>query len=492
MKRTDLWLRAVLCLLTLCLLAGVFAACREDDPEKTPSDTLSTGTATQGPNDDDDVPDNLNFNRKFKIYAWDNHLWRLNPAEEETAEDNVKRALYSRNQTIEDRLSIEFDWVTRIGFQSEDKAAFALEIETDCKNDKSFDMVISYNLIPYRLSYKGYLTNLADTKYIDLEKPYWPDEYLNNILYQGKIYGLVDNSSVGSITNLSCIFFNNTLLEAKKIPAPYQFVESNEWTLAKLRELTKDTYQDANNNDKKDEKDVFGIATSTWARVTCWYYAAGLRFSEVQDDGSMVLTGGDTERFSGVISQIGSLFDNNNGLINESTQYTMFEDNRAYFYLSVFTMAKHMVDNDIAINYGVVPNPKLNSEQLRYYTHAPNAHDAYSIPSTAKDVDCSSAVVELFASESYKQVTYVFYEQNLKTRYAPDERLGDMYDLIRESLTFDFVYIHKESSLGADCDNEIRKCIKDTKKDWINAWDGIRGSLEIEFEKLLAAYDALP
>ncbi len=496
MKCTAKWIRIALCLLTLCLLVGTVAACTGDNNGKknTGSGEQTKETvATGDPNDIDDVPTDLRFNTKFDVLGWTNQQNRTRPPEE--ANDDVSRAVMERNASIEERLNIELVWEFIPGqydtSSKPEKTEFVKRIETDSEQTQAIDLVVAYNLVPYRMSYKGILTNLADTEYINLDKSWWPKEYLENMIYKESIFALVDNASVGTLQNMSCIYFNNTLLENKKIQSPYELVKNNNWTLSTLREITKDTYEDANRNDQKDVNDVFGICTSTAARFTCWYFGAGLRLSELNDQGEMVLTGSRTEEIDGVLSQIADLLSTPDAIAKDSSQYVMFKAQRACFYLSVFHMSESMNADELDINYGVAPNPKLNSEQTRYYTHLPNTHDAWCIPRSAPMQGCSSAVLELMAAESFYDVTYVYYEKNLKNRYAPDGRLADMYDLIRDNIVFDYVYIHKESSLGADFDNAMRACIESPNVKWIDKWNSIGESQEKKFADLMASYDSI-
>ncbi len=491
--------RLMLILLALSMLLCSFAACTGGE-DKTP-----TYQQTQAPEDPkenldengylkDDVPDGLNFNTKFNILASENQKKSYWAAEDDP--DVVAQAVYNRNATVQERLSIEFEWDFQPCYQAADKTNFAKAIETDVENTKAIDMVVCYNLVPYRVSWKGCLSNLADTEYIDLEKPWWPKEYLENMLYRGKLYAVVSNTEYGTLSNLTGVFFNNTMLEAKKIETPYNAVKENRWTLATLRELTKDTYQDANNNDRKDHADIYGVCTSTKVRLTCWYYAAGVRMSEVDENGKLVLTGGDVQKVTRALDAIKDLFNTNNGYTSNQdggSMNQMFAEQRAYFYLSTFALAEKIAKEELGINYGIVPTPKLTSEQTRYYIHIPNMHDTWCIPVTAPNQECSSAVIELMASEAYRQVVDVFYEKNLKLRYAPDERLAEMYDLIRESIVFDFVYIHKESMLENYCDANLIKCLHQPNSyNWKDTWDKVQVPLETKFEELVSIYDSLP
>ena len=497
MKHTSMLIRVVLILLSLCMTAGVFTACTApqggEQGSGNQAQTPDAPASTEDPNLDaegywkDDVPDGLNFGDACLILAADNqksHFWA-----EESDSSNVGQAIFQRNATVEERLGIEFEWNMQLCFATEDKNAFAKMIETDIQTSNSIDVVVCYNLVPYTLANKGMLANLAKTEYINLEQPWWPDVFLDNLMYKDQIFALVDNASVGTLANLSAIYFNNDLIEDKGIESPYNLVAANEWTLEKMDQLIKDTYEDRNNNGKKDAEDFFGVATSTYARVTCWYYGAGIRFSEISPDGELTLTSSSVEDISNRVDAIVKLFDSDDGLLQDSSQYVMFKAERVIFYLSVLQMSTSMVNDNIEIDYGVAPNPKYNSEQEKYYTHCPNTHDAWCIPFGVKLPDCSSAVIELMASESYRQVNHVYYETNLKVRYAPDDRLAQMYDLIRESMTFDFVYIY-QTVMGAQCNDEIRKCIKypDTTK-WATVWAQISPAVTSGFQKILDTYE---
>ncbi|MBE6628761.1 MAG: hypothetical protein E7629_07525 [Ruminococcaceae bacterium] len=493
MKQNAL-IRFLLLLLCISLLVGSLVACGIENTKETDTtaDTTEETNEEEIPTEpkyvEDGLPADLKFDRDFVLLGSLNqrsHFWA-----EETATGTVDSAIYQRNSTVEARLGITIKWDFRATSSSSDKSNFVNHVETDIQAGNKIDAVVTYNLIPYSLAVKGHASNLADTEYIDLEGPWWPSEYLDSMLYNGKIYALVSSCGVGTLTNLSGIFFNNTLLENKSLEDPYTLVKNNEWTLGKLKELIKDTYEDKNQNGKDDELDVYGLCTSSAPRITCWYYGAGARLSELDANGELQLIANDTEKLNKVIDTLVDLFSTKNSLIYESdaTRYTVFREERVYFYLSDIGLSSHLVNNNAKVDYGVVPNPKFDSAQTRYYTHLPNAHDAWFVPKGVNDMDCSSAVLECMASEAYRQLNEVFFETNLKLRYAPDERLAEMYDLIRESITFDFAYIYKEV-LSKNCDYAIIDCIRypETKK-WSTSWASMKDLVNTDFLKILDLY----
>ena len=499
MKTAQKLTKILLVLLALAMVLSTFAACATEDDAPV-SGAASTEAEGTGNSDDigeevdengyivDDIPADLNFQDEFMILAASTQQTHFYATED--AVDTVGQAIFKRNLTVEERLGISMKWDLQPCYAGADKTAFAQMVETDTKSGTNIDGVIAYNLVPYRVANKGLCANLADATYINLEKPWWPAEYLNTMMYKNQIFALVDNASVGTLTNLSGIFFNNTMLENKGIQSPYELVKNNEWTIAKLNELTKDTYEDKDADGKVEvAEDIFGVMTSTGARITCWYYGAGIRFSNMVN-GELVLVD-DVEYISNRLDSIIGLFDgNNNNYITDKSQYLAFEEERAYFYLCVLSLCTHMVNNNIEIDYGVVPNPKFDSAQERYYTHIPNTHDAWFYANSVQNEECSSAWIECMASESYRQVNYVFFETNLKIRYAPDEQLAGMYDLMRDSITFDFCYIYKEVT-GTNLDSEMQACIKTPASyNWATKWAGIKDSVKSQFDSILAIYEA--
>ena len=150
-------------------------------------------------------------------------------------------------------------------------------------------------------------------------------------------------------------------------------------------------------------------------------------------------------------------------------------------------MTNSLKDTDLP--YGIVPTPKASSDS-EYYTHLGNTHDAWCIPTGVKDMDCSSALLECMASESYRQTNPVYFEAMLKLRYAQDERVADMYDLIRENIGFDFCYLYV-TAFDSDiipCE-VLRKCVTNpTQNKWSEVWDKQGERISTQFQTIIDLY----
>jgi maltose-binding protein MalE len=495
MKKHSLLIRAVMMLLCLSMLLSAFAACAKDEKnEQTTQDSTDEPVETAPARYlKDALPENLNFNKEFTVFAEERQQNHFYATEESVGA--VAQAVYARNMTVEERLGIEMKWVWEPGNKDNtQRANFVKKAEADWQASNSYETIIAYNLTPYEFANKGMLINLNDEDlYIDLSGPWWPSVFTDRLLYKDTIFALVNSCGYGTLTNLTAIYFNNTLIEAKKLPDPYDLVANDEWNAATLKEIIKGTYENKNTTDGDnaegvDEKDLFGLATSTAPRLTCWYVGFGARLSDLNAEGELILTV-NNDRMQTAIETILDLFSTEDALVNESAQYVMFKEERAIFYLSTLSLSTSIVTDDLKINYGVAPIPKMDASQTRYYTHVPNTHEAWCIPSGVPSLEASSAFVECMASEAYRQIDDVFFETALKVRYAPDERLAGMYDLVRDSISFDFLYMYK-NVLQNDIDAKIRNCFTNPNKyQWATQWGSIGTSVQTDFDAIVSIYE---
>jgi hypothetical protein len=75
----------------------------------------------------------------------------------------------------------------------------------------------------------------------------------------------------------------------------------------------------------------------------------------------------------------------------------------------------------------------------------------------------ASAVMECFASESFRNTTPAVFEITLKLKYAQDEVTGQMYDIIRDTVSFDIGRIFSSDLIGQGL---FRNSIKGNRNSW--------------------------
>lgn len=487
--KKGLFVRAISSLLLLAMLAALLIACAKDSNanEAAPGQQTSAteGTEEAGlPNDA--LPENLDFDRIVKILGNENRkpqYYNDGSAESTT----IGRVIYERNMTVEDRLGVELSWTFLPG-EGDNIPTFINRIRATSEAGDAFDGVIAYNLVPQIVASEGLAANLYDTKYIDLSAPWWPSVYTREMIVNDQLYCLVESGSYGLLNHMMAMYFNNELLESRQLESPYELVANNEWTVAKLKEMIKGTYEDKDNDQKVGEGDILGYCTGTKSKMDCWFFGLGNQFAKVQDDEVISLMDGD--HIGKFVDTMVDFFSTEDALYFETSQFKMFREKRAYFYCSSVMLSENLAEvPDTTYNYGVVPMPKMDSSQERYYTHVANCHDTWCVPYNVKDMDCTSAMMECMASEALRQIDPYYFETYVKLRTAPDERLAGMYDLIRDSVTFDFTYLFSRvySSMPG---NLVKNCYLDPAKyQWSTVYAGKKSELDASFAQIVKTFE---
>ena len=436
----------------------------------------------------DNLPEDLSFDREVRILYSQHHKNRICVDEETASAGVVEEAIYDRWQTVEERLGVEILWIGEAGKWDSSKNTFIQVVETNSSTGTAFDAVASYNLFPGAFASKGLVQNLADTAYIDLDKPWWPSAYIEEAMVNDTIYGLVENSSNPTLCNLHGTFFNNALIQAHGLTSPYDMVANNTWTFDNMMALIKDIGSDLNSNGVKDNDDYFGLVTGTQAKIETWFFGMGYRYSQKTADGGIELLMTNSDKMVEWIDRFNNATATNDFLIHDASHTKAFVEERAVLYMSSIQLVDSMIKQELSMDYGVVPVPKGSESQERYISNVANDHNAWSVPVNCYDLDESSAIIECMASESYRIVAPMYFETCVKLRYAPDERLFEMYDMIRDSITFDFCQIYSFTfASGSDPRQLIQNCTKGTAN-WASQWANVGGTVESGFAEILTLY----
>ncbi len=481
--------KVILLLLCLAMVTAAFAACTNPKGKAENTTAASKETEVTLRTDEygylmDDIPEDLKYDRVVNMLGEKDYQWQY-CGEEESTTDGVLRVIYERNMTVEERLGVEFHWKYVVGHWGA-REGYINEIIKTCDGGTPYEAFVAYNLVPPVVASRGYAANLYETKYLDLSAPWWPSAYLEQMIVNEKVFSLVESNDYGVLRNMMAVFFNTEMLESRNLEDPYQLVKNNEWTISKLNEMIKETYEDANNSNTKDIADVFGCVTATNAKMDAWLYGLGYKLTTINNDGEIEFLISDPG-IGEYIDLMREFFLADDALTYDPNMHKIFLEERAYFYAAGLLMATDIKNQNLDLHYGVVPMPKLTSEQDRYYTHLSNTHDAWGAPYNAPDMDCTSAIMECMASEAYRSIGPTYYDLYLKIRYAPDADIAAMYDLIRDSITFDFAYLF--SCVFTENPKDLLKtCITDPTKSWATVYASKASRLDAEFQKIVEVY----
>ena len=493
-------------LISLFLLASMAAAslasCGGDGSGTNNDTTASSGeTTTEAVDDNLDshgfLKDEIHADAKFGG-AEVNMLIREAIANteffvEEATGDIVDDALVSRNNKVEERLGVKLNFITMPGeWGDRDNFNGAIK-QSVLAGDGAYDIcaVLSNQLATLTLD--GLLTNLNKLQYLDFEKPWWAKGLLDELAVDDKLYFASGDASLGLINGMMCVFYNKKLCEDFQIPDLYEIVNSGEWTIDKAVELTTGVYQDLNGDDKKGPEDRLGFATGSYNQLYGFIDSFNLQVLERDSEGLPSKVVFDSEKVVNAVDKLVSLFKDNNEFATMNKDASDYSD--AFKAGNVLFCTGEFKDTSVyrdisAFDYGVIPFPKYDTAQKDYRTTARATYSSFCVPVTAKNADMSAAVLECFASESYRQVSPAYFETALKVKYSRDDETSQMFDLIKSSVTFSFATSFTMAI--NDPQNTFKQRVSDLESDWASYMATWKPAAEEKLSKTLETIKELP
>ena len=357
--------------------------------------------------------------------------------------DAVKDSIYKRNVTVEERLNIDINNHTCSG------GAWGAvnQIRIDAESGEcSFQIVYSPMYITSNLNKEGMYYDLNECEDIDFTKEYW-GEYANEAL---EIGGIRHNATGALCLNfyeyVMATVVNTRILNENsmgEIPDLFKVVEDGKWTLEYQTQLACDFYTD-NGKEGKDEDDIAGFYGVAGGIFCDPYLSSGeVPLFKKDSSGYLAVNANNMEKLSRVADAVIALY-TCEGAIMRSSQNSDVHPGQTFAAGKAFMTTLRFYDirayfGTITDKYIILPVPKLSDAQEGYKSYLHDGATSVAIPVTApeEDVQMLGAVLEVLASEGYRQVAPVYYETVLKMRYTSDPRNLEVLDDIMMNVVMD-------------------------------------------------------
>ena len=447
-KRIRSTIAALLALLTVAPLA----ACGSGDAGSAQTTTAApivkdTPAETTAPETVDDGLDANGFLRDtlpedLKLTQTEvSMLYREDVEEPEFFVDGVNGevindAIYARNQAVEDRLGIKLSYIGQKGNAGNLKTFVAHVGNSIMTNDYAFDILGGYSQTMANVAYNQYLLDLYNLEYFNFDMPWWPSLLTEEALVNGKLFFASGDISTNLLYKMYSNFFNKQLIKNYNLEDPYQLVKDGKWTLDKMFEMATGVYKDLDGNGTKDKADQFGVIVAN-LDIDTYFYGSGLRTTDKNEDGTIKISDSYFgERSQELLEKLNRMIFVSEDGIYKGDAANAFAQGRALFYAdrAVTAMKTFNVEG---LEFGILPAPKWDEAQEEYYTCAGNPFTLYALPINCRQPDQMSAVLECLASEGYRRTTPAIFETSMKVKYSQDEDSAQMYDIIRDAVTFD-------------------------------------------------------
>ena len=347
--------------------------------------------------------------RDYEVYA------------EEEASDTVEKAIAERNEILS-RL-----YNCSIEVKDADAGTFLPDHLT---NQYDYDIAnLKHNIFTHGDN-RHYNFHELD---IDLGKPWWDANFVNDLTVDGKLYAISGAFSLSSFDAAWALYFNRGVLESLpslKGTDLYSLVEKDEWTFDKMFEISRLAAEDS---------EIYGFVSSSYG-VRALYFGMGQSYLEKTDgaDGVTEFRHGFTDAAKTATDRILELYADESALL---TSYSSVHENikggGALFAPYTLGVLGYYTDKNGA-DVGLLPIPKASSAQTDYDHIAEYKMVYTAVPKGTTDAKMLSDFLTLYAYHSYHTVYPAYLEK--VAEYTGNEKDSRMAEIIINSRSFDIAF----------------------------------------------------
>ncbi len=451
-------------LFTLLCAGGFMIACAESgDPgtgiDMTDAPGADTPVQTNAADDDSYVFGETFGGTQFRILnTEDIYSMHAKIDPEEQNGETLNDAQFLTCRTLEEKLELT---LTETNIHLDEIQAHINKILT--AGDDVYDIIYMPTQFLNQNVTLGALYNLMDFDEFTFDREWWMQSYNEAITMNGALYAAEGYSHLMAIDSLNIMYCNEDMMENRGLEKPYSLVRNGAWTLDALHTYLKaaaSMNSDTTFNWTSGGTALYGISLAdAYQGIPFMLFGADERMLEMQD-GVLTLTAGDARYFE-VVSKLASILTKANG----NTYYGIcnaddgddghwiyaFEHERAMFMVTELCKTGRMRDKDYT--YGILPLPKFDEAQEKYYTTTFNRNPLITIPVTAPDTHLAAAAADALTYLSYEMMYPVFRETTLEQKGLRNEESIEMLDLILQNSVPDFSAVY---SIGINYNEQVR------------------------------------
>ncbi len=439
--------RAHLLLLTAAMLIPMIASCGNDAEQTQTTDSVDTAANTTVTEDtkeiyDPQLPD-MDFGGETFTIAMRGQDYNNDFTIDATTGDPVDDAIYARMDYIENTYNIDLElmWCGESGTTNTGSEMYTTLTKLMMAGDDAFNAI---NTSPYcqaGLAASGYLLDLNDVKYINLDQPWWNQNAKESLSFYDCVYFCSGDITTGDDRCISVLLFNKNLIEQFDLDNPYDDVRNGTWTLDKMIENCKAVAGDIDGNGKQDEFDRWGF-TFWQDAIFSMMLGTGATVGKTDADGVPTYTATDSffiDAYDKVLQLVDKQYSYNQKTDAQNGGYNHWGAGNALYYWGMVSTIISQRSSDV--DFGIIPMPKYSEDQDRYYSEA-NAYSTslVSVPMTVSNPDRSGLILEALAAYGKQEISPVFLDNLVMVKSVRDADSAEMLQLIFDSQVFDVGY----------------------------------------------------
>lgn len=452
-------------IIILILSVMLFSNCGDKNtPDNTQSDIQNTDSNGSGDDMNDNpasepekvgydyLPEKNYGGRDFVIMTRDGGWDTCHHIEEFVVEEQIGEvindAVYNRNLIVEEKFNVKIKNMLTAEVANDMPAIIKRMVKAGTCDA---DLVCAHQVYIGQTAPEGNFLNWYDVPWVDFEKPWWVQDANKELSVDGKTFFTISEIAYELLDYTYCVYFNKRLVANYGLDNPYDVVNGGKWTIDYIMRTVKDIYVDLNNDAKRTMDDFYGFASNTYSAGNTFLWSLGGKVMEKDNEGRPQLVM-NNQHTTDLIDKLYDFYFETPGVyaLNKTTEKNiewpyvtsqMFKNGQVIFSTGMFCDALVRF-KDMEDDYGIIPYPKWDEKQDRYYTMIDGHGPLLAILTTHPDPEMVGIITEAMSAESYNLVTPAYYEVALKIKYSRDEESVKMLDLIKDGIKYDFGYIY--------------------------------------------------
>ncbi|MHC1694919.1 MAG: extracellular solute-binding protein [Eubacteriales bacterium] len=406
-------------------------------------------------------------------------------AEMETG-DVINDAVYKRNLKIEEKYHVKIKEISKELSTNE----FVKTLKTAVSSGSGdFDAILPQPASTTSLLLEGLFLDLNTIPHLGLDQPWWNQNANESLSINDTLYYTFSDLSIMDNNACAGVLFNKQMLVDYGLQDPYQLVRDGKWTYDKVHEMSKAVVKDLNGDGAmKNADDQFGFLGQADVMLA-FYNGSGERFATKDDNGLPVIAFG-SDRGMAVIDSIMNLMYDNETTVNAhktndsvNNNITIFSDGRALFFWENMYIATAL--RSLEIDFGILPTPKFDEAQEKYYTALSNhGSTGIAVPNLDKDLDRTGIILEALTAESMYTLEPAYYDIMLVSKYSRDEESKEMLDIIFDNIIVDIGIFY---DFGGFASTFMQLSIKDNR-DVVSVFEKNQPKIQTSIDKFIEGF----
>lgn len=478
--------KRIVCLaLSLMFALACLASCGGDTPAQTTPAVTTDAPVTDAPVTTEPpeqlvVPDNYFLNGyEYTILCT---ALMTNPPTPFAFSDTglvLDEAVYKRNTLVEDTYGISIEVITEYSTKA-GKAVERLQANRSA-GDTLYDAGLIDVFGVCQLAHSGYLSDMNDVPYVELEKSWWDQNATRDTSIFGKTFFTTGDISYLDKEYTFATIFNKSIAKEKGLGDLYALVREGKWTVDVMADMCKQVSEDLNGDDVLDSNDKYGLIT--WdAMLTASINGSGNTIAHIEDD-ALVLGLNNEEVISMVEKYVGLAqdksvinFQHTSGGVSWDKMYMQGQALFLHEYLKALPLFR-----DTELEYGILPMPKLSAEQDNYYCGFAGYQTAmYCIPVDVYDEELSGVISEAMAYHSKELVTPAYYDRTLVGRHVQDEESEETLEIIFANRIYDLGLFYKIGTYGT----QLGYLLRDKSTDFVSMYTKFEKAANADLKRI--------